>query len=234
MATPLFTIQQAAEHLGVSTRTLTTYMASGHLSVYRKKGSSRKYLDPQQVEELRSAKVEGEKTTVRRAEFVLLRAQVARLRENMEVVLRVLDARGSPIRMTAEYAKQVYLLASSQLRQGGWTDAELKSWAEIFMRIDEADLEKMAKAVEDKKPYVVLLRLASAMIASVMARKDYPTDLDTQSLHRVLEEGRKRLRGASVIFAELSSYVDPDLERFKEIILPADSQELLDMVLRKK
>jgi excisionase family DNA binding protein len=58
MATGHMTIEEAARHLGVTDRTVRGYISQGLLGTHKVKGSKRKWLAPDEVEELRLDRLE--------------------------------------------------------------------------------------------------------------------------------------------------------------------------------
>lgn len=233
MSTTRYTVQQAARHLQCSERTVRSYAKQGLLTQLRVSGERRRFYDPAEVEELRLASERG-RISVSTEEFAMVRAQVRRLQATLDVVLRVLDTREEPLHVTAEYGKELLVLALSQLRQGAWAPAEMESWSEVFLRLDENDLQAVALATEDPRPWLPFLRLCTAMTSVLPSYDEYKTDLGLQSLHKKLAEGRRRLRVSAVIYCEMRGATEPDLARFAEYHVPSSVSDLLSSMLRKK
>ena len=234
MTESLYRIEDAARHLGVTTKTVRNLIRAGHLTVLKRERDRRKYLDPAEVEEIRLARESGKKTSVGKEEFAILRAQVRRLQATVEVLLRVLDSKDSPLNVTSEYGEKLYVLCLEHLRVGAWTEDEITPWVEVFLRMNEEDLEVIAKATGDRRPWMPFLRLTTAMTAWVVGNKNYITSLELQALHKQLSESRKRLRTAAVIFAETSGSVDTALDKYKEYSIPSSIGDLVEGVLRRK
>ena len=233
MSTTRFTIQDAARHLGCSDRTVRSYSSQGLLSQVRVAGDRRRFYDPAEVEELRVASSRG-RIAVSSTEFAAMRAQVKRLQATLDVVLRVLDTREDPLHVTPEYATDLLALALDQLRRGRWSPAEMESWSEVFLRLDENDLQTIAVAASDAKAWHPFLRLCTAMTAALPEYPDYRTSLDLQALHKKLAEGRRRLRTSTVIYCEMRGASGPELSKFAEYEIPSSVGDLLASVLRKK
>lgn len=200
------TIPEAARYLGVTDRTIRNYIRQGLLSTSRIAGKREKYLRAEEIEELRVSLTEG-KHLIPRREISALSARVRRLEAQLEVVLRVLDARVEPLKITPAYAKDLIAACKTKLMQAGWTQAEIQPWTEIFLRVDEDDLDILAADCE--KPWALFLRLCAAMTAYVVADAAYETSLELQSLHRTLVEGRRRLRIAALLHVERLGIRDP-------------------------
>jgi excisionase family DNA binding protein len=204
------TIPEAARYLGVTDRTIRNYIRQGLLSTSRIAGKREKYLRAEEIEELRVSLTEG-KHLIPRREISALSARVRRLEAQLEVVLRVLDARVEPLKITPAYAKELITACKTKLTQVAWTLSEIQPWTEIFLRLDEDDLDVLAADCE--KPWALLLRLCAAMTACVVADTAYETSLELQSLHRTLVEGRRRLRVAALLHVERSGASDPLLNQ---------------------
>ena len=181
MASETMTIPEAAAYLGVTDRTIRTYIKNGLLSATRH-GRSKK-LRPIEVEELRvDLQSNNIRTVMGRKEMLQLRAEVRRLSAQMEVVLRVLDTKTEPLSINEGYSKELHGLCLAQLSASTWMPAEIEPWLEIFLRIDEADFEVMAHATDDPKPWLPFLRLCVAMTARVVSIDSYATSVDLQGL----------------------------------------------------
>lgn len=234
MTQTLYTIEDAARHLGVTTKTVRNIIKAGHLTVIRKERDRRKYLDPAETEELRLAREAGDKVVVSREEFAVLRAQVRRLQATVEVLLRVLDVKDNPLGVTREYAEKLYSLCLEQLRVGAWRVEDIQPWVEVFLRLNEDDLSVISEVTSDTKPWIPFLRLITAMSAWAVGSRDYAASLELQSLHKQLAESRRRLRAAAIIFAELKGTTDPSLDKYKEYQIPSSIGDMLEGILRRK
>lgn len=233
MSTARLTLQETARHLGCSERTVRSYSRQGLLTQVRVPGDRRRFYDPAEVEELRAAAARG-RTAVSHTEFAAMRAQVRRLQATLDVVLRILDTRNEPLGVTAEYAVELLALALDQLRRGRWAPAEIETWSEVFLRLDENDFSVIAAAAADGRPWLPFLRLCTAMSAALPEHPDYKTSLDLQALHKKTAEGRRRLRTSAVIYCELRGATEPELSRFAEYQIPSSVEDLLAPMLRKK
>ena len=234
MTTTMYTIAEAARHIGVTDRTIRNLIRAGHLTVHRRDRDRRKYCDPAEVEELRVERDAGNRTVVSREDFGILRGQVRRLQATMDAVLRILNSQDAPLSMTPEYAEKVYVLCLAQLREGGWTPEEMEAWLEIFLRMSEDDIRQMHLATHDSKPWIHFLKLVSSMTAWVVGSNDYKTSLELQSLHMKLAEARRRLRTSAVIYVETYGGTDPALDKYKDMTIPSSITELLEGALRRK
>ena len=201
------TVAEAARVLSKTERTIRNYIRLGQLSSITN-GRSR-YLDPEEVQELL---VEHDSPRAPVTEFKSLRAQVRRLEAEMAVIRHMLDLRNESLGMTPEYATQLYATAIEQYGRpaGSYSISEFEGWAQIFSRIDETDLQTFCM-YPNPEAWKVLLRLSARMVADVVGRKEYSTSLPLQSTHRLLAEGRRRLRISIFIFLENRSAVPAEL-----------------------
>jgi len=212
MSDKYMTVEEAAQHLGVSPKTVWRRMAEGFFSKHKNPGNKRVYLDPLEVEEYRQdlQSVAGG-AVISRAEFVRMKAQLRRLTSQVDVLMQILDNQGASLNMSNAYARDLYGTCREQLQRTNWDIHEIEPWVEIFFRIDEDDFYKMSEAVKEKRPWVSFLKLCVAMTAYVIERDDYRTNLDLQSLHKRLAEGRRRLRVSALIYTETYQVVESDI-----------------------
>lgn len=206
-------VAEAARVLSKTERTIRNYISFGQLSSITR-GRSR-YLDPEEVQELVTEQ-DSPRATV--TEIRALRASVRRLESEMAVIRHMLDLRNESLGMTPEYASQLYAAAIEQYGRpaGSYSIAELEGWAQVFSRLDEADLQVFC-AHPTPEAWKVLLRLSARMITDVVSRKEYSTSLALQSTHRLLAEGRRRLRISIFIFLESRGAVPPELREHVEM-----------------
>ncbi len=235
MSSARMTIEEAARHLNVSGRTVRSYIAQSLLTTMSQAGSRRKWLSPEEVEELRKDRVEGvaQGPGETRREMLELRAGFRRLRAEMDLVLRVLDMRETPLQLTPDRAGALYTAAVQELQGTGWTLAELMQWAEILLRIQEEDLRILHGAV-GQVPWTPFLRLCVSMIAYVTTHESYKTDLDMQVMHRRLTEARRRLRISALCYSDMYGAQDAELKRAALFDSPASVRESLHARARAK
>jgi len=200
-------IADAGRVLGKTERTIRNYIKTGQLT---STGSGRsRLLDPEEVHELLAAP-KGERITV--AEIRTLRATVRRLESEVAVIQHMLDLRNESLGMTSQYAKELHAAMIEQYGRpaGSYSTAEMRAWADIFTRMDEADLLTFSGAGAAWK---ILLRLCGRMLSEVTARPDYSTSLELQQIHRLLADGRRRLKISIFIYLESLSDASTALER---------------------
>lgn len=149
-------------------------------------------------------------------------------------MLRILDTKTEPLRMSPSYAKELFEICALQLRNTAWTPGEVMPWVEVFLRLEEEDLRTIATAAETRKPWSPFLRLCTAMIYSLTNDPAYATSLEMQALHRQLSEGRRRLRVSAFIYAEAYEGADPELGPVGTIPESSIRDSLAKILRRKK
>lgn len=197
------TIERAAAHLGVSHRTVRTYISTEVLTPFQAPGDPRKYLDAASVDELRSEREKKLQTAAElRVEVRELRAGLRRMRSELDAVLHILDLRERPLGLTAETARVLWSCAEAEEKNTSWENQALLEWADTFARIREEDMAAMRDATKTAswRPF---LDLCARMCAHVRDNEAYATSTDLQLVHRHLCEGRRRMRVAAACDAEL-------------------------------
>jgi hypothetical protein len=205
MATTVLTYKEAANHVGLTERSIRNYIRRGFLTPQRIAGSRQKFLLAADVEELRSLRAEQAGKPVSRQEILLLTARVAKLEYTLQTVLTLLDAKTIPLGITSEYAQQLHQAATDQLRLTAWSPEEIVPWVDIFLRIDENDFIIMREVIRNGTPWVPFIRLCTAMSESVVRAGAYASSLQLQDIHRQLAEARRRLRAAIVVYDGLQN-----------------------------
>ena len=228
MSSELITVNEASRILGVSVRTIRRYVSTGLLQYKGNRGSA-KLLSATDVGDLRRTK--DTNPVIRRRETIELRAKLQRLEAQMETVLRILDAKDTPIGVSPEYGKTLLQYCLDQLKRGAWTEDEVKPWLEVFLRIDETDFMTIAVSSKEPKPWKPFLLLNMEMARHVSTHEDYQTSLTLQSSHKLLCEGRRRLRMSALIFQDLYSVSDPLLEEARRA-LPGSVADAVEEIVR--
>jgi excisionase family DNA binding protein len=222
------TIDEAANYLNVSTRTISTYIADGILCTHKKQGSNRKYLYSDDVHDLLEARKLG---TFSIREYNKLRAKVKKLESQMEVILLILDAKQESLGFSAEYGKEL-LDAAKSLKAKQLSTEIISAWTDIFLRIDESDLDTIKVATNESKPWIPFLKLCTDMIVTVVGNSNYKVSLELQNSHKLLVEGRRRLRLSALLFLEQEGY-DTSIERL-DYGYPDTTVELVKKILKKR
>lgn len=228
-------VAEVAEYLGVTVRTVRAYVRDGLLLPVKVAGTKAHHFDPDEVASLQEEKsAHGAQGIRHRKELLDMKSRLRRVESQMKVVLRILDAKDDPLRMDAEYAKQLHSVAIQQLGVTGWHPVELEPWVEIFLRIDEEDFNVIYQCTQDAKAWRPFLLLCRRMTQYVYSRPDYETSLELQATHKQLAEGRRRLRVSAMCFADLyTGDLDAELRRHALADTPASILDVLENTLRK-
>ena len=192
------TIDDAARYLDVSTRTISTYISQGIITYHKKQGSNRKYINSEDLYELREAKNCGDFSV---KNFKKLQTKVKRLEAQMQVILKILDTNQINLGLTEEDAKELFAAATTTL-DTTLSKQHTEAWLPILLSLDEYDLEKVQLATKSDKPWYPFLSLCVALIVYTTGNKDYNTDLDMQLQHKELTEARRRLRLSALLYIE--------------------------------
>lgn len=192
------TIDEAARYLGVTTRTISTYISQGIITYHKKQGSNRKYIRAEDLEDLKEATASGEFSIKK---FRELRARVKRLEANMGVLMRILDTNQLPLGLTEEEAKELFEAAVMTL-DSPLSIEHVEAWLPLFMRLTENDFRSVEEVLSTKEPWKPFLDLCVSMIVYLVGSKEYATSLHLQRLHQELAEGRRRLRLSALLLIE--------------------------------
>lgn len=192
------TIDEAARYLNVSTRTISTYISQGIISYHKKQGSKRKYINANDVYELKEAKACGDFSV---KNFKKLQSKVRRLESQMEVILKILDTNKISMSLTPEDGAELFNAASSCL-ESTLTIDYVDAWLPIFLSIDEYDLEAIQQGSKSDKPWYPFVSLCVSLIVYVTGHRDYSTTLSMQLQHKELAEARRRLRLSALLYIE--------------------------------
>lgn len=200
---------EAANALGRSKRSVHNYIKRGFLKRYHQDGEV--VLSRKEVEELAVASGQN-MPPFTKANFFHLVSRVQKLEQDMVVVRKALDIRSDPLRPNPDTAKGFYVacraaLASDQPHEF----KEILMWSELMPRMDEVTFETMAEASGDKNPWYPFYRLSVKLLGQVSKEETFNTNLELQTLHKILDESRKKLRETGILWVELGKTYIQDL-----------------------
>jgi hypothetical protein len=89
--------------------------------------------------------------------------EVIQLREEMNTILAILDARRQPLELTDAEAISFYRVAENYAQKGDWPPHIEPSFADYILRVRLKDLAQLEKLTGDKDPWRPLCRLAVAL-----------------------------------------------------------------------
>lgn len=213
MSTTYMSQTDAANVLGVTTRTIRSYTKTGLLR--RTKTADGKLLgvEASDVYELAEARAVRDET-ISAIGLRKMAQQMARLRADVDTLMRIMDTKNVPLGITAEYARDLVAAAQAHLAQSSWAVDEINAWSNIFLRLTEEDLEILPTT----HGWVPLLKLAGRMLTFVRNSPDYASDLELQKQYAALSEGRSRLREAIIIFSNLQGTIPAEIRSSDSIL----------------
>ena len=209
MAVELLTYAEAARSLGITERSIRTYVRRGFLSTKAMSNARGKFIPAGEVEELRRSRTESNGSgPVSRQEILLMASRLRRLEFSVQTLLKLLDANTVPLSITPEYGKELHAACCAQMRLAKWELEEIAPWVDIFLRMDEHDFSVLSTATGDARPWVPFLRLCNAMSEEVAGQRDYASSVPLQETHRSLAEGRRRLRASAMLYEGAAAHGD--------------------------
>ena len=192
------TIDEAARYLGVTTRTISTYISQGLLSYHKKQGSNKKYITVSDVHDFKVAKENDEFSTKK---FRELQARVRKLEAQIDVLMRILDTKQLPLGLTEDECVELFTAAEASANERLTVD-HVDAWLPVLLRIDENDLSTIEKNIKTARPWVPFLDLCLSLIVFVTSHKEYNMSLELQASHKELAEARRRLRLSALLYLE--------------------------------
>jgi hypothetical protein len=192
-----YTVDQAANRLGKSRRSVFNYMDKGFLS--KKTEGGVKGVSKLDVEQL-AVDLGSDAPAMNRANWFKMNARVNRMENELLVVKRILEIRDEPLRPNEDMAKGLYKAATESLACGVWEPEEMELWAKQFEALDEVALKAISVAVQDHKAWQPFFRLCIDMMRLAWERHTAKPSLESQALHMKLDEGRKKMRGTILMW----------------------------------
>lgn len=116
----------------------------------------------------------------------------------------------------SDYAlSKTYKDAEAAGKKKSWTDIEAKQWAGLFLKITEADLQRLAALVNEAHPWKPFLQLGYELKAQWSMEK---TSLESADICYSLQRGIQNLRRSAMLYIALGdtspqSEVDRFLQR---------------------
>lgn len=200
MGSDFLTLEEAANRLGRSIRSVHLYVKSGHLRKERRDG--RIVVRREEVEIL-AHDLLTDAPALNRKSFMELVARVQGLGRDMAVVRKALGIQADPFRPGPEESAALYQSATLELSLRNWDTKKATIWAGVFERLDEVALEKIGEALNNQTPWEVFYRLCLHMLKAVSDQPDFKTNLELQTAHLALDEARKKLRSVIIMWTEL-------------------------------
>jgi len=200
--TQLMTIPEVASRLGCSKRSVNNYLKKGFLK--KEAIRNRKILvRPEDVEQL-AEELGTDFPVVNRRTIFQLNRRVTQLEEELRTMKAMWESMGiqeKPLRMGEKEAAGLQRAVVDYLALQKYQLKELESWAGIFNQVDETTIEQLAAVTSSAQPWKPLFDLVNKMSSSLSPKK-VKDDLSLQSLAAKMEQGRKKIRTASLFWIE--------------------------------
>jgi hypothetical protein len=224
----LLTIEEAAARLQRSRRSIFEYLKKGFLT--RRMRDGKLFVSRREVEEL-AVELCVDLPALTRKNLFRLESRLRQVEEKMAVYETIWNAQGELLRPKPAEAAALYRAATDYLCAKEWEIAQLESWADIFNRVGEETLQAIAEAVHTTKPWECFYQLAARMLAFIESVPASREVLALKALHDKMEEGRKKVRAAALLWIEMGrGTVQQDV--FREMDTPGD--DLLRRLAQKK
>jgi excisionase family DNA binding protein len=196
MGSRLLTKKEAAQVLGCSVRTVFYKIQRGELRPYS--NGPMVCVSEEDVIALRDSKKksDGERAlpfAINRQTLLRHDTEIRTLRHELDQVLRVLNIRREPLRVSDIELVSLYKTAT-QYATEGWPPQIEETWASHFMRFQVHHLQALEGLTKDNHPWRPFLRLASTM-----ALRPYNTELSLQ-----LVSGRESLQSLTTVWFEIN------------------------------
>lgn len=195
--------REAAEHLGVTYRTIVNYLKKGVLRKVKVEKGKRVHIPMEDVEALAVDMGNNFPPLNKKTLFRLL-AQVQRLERDVLVLKRMNAIVDAPLRPAPREAMGLYDAAVAALKAGAWRTEEVATWADLFDRMDEIFFDSL-KAQSIEEPWRPFYDLCLAQMHQVSSTETFERDLDLQHLHKRLAEGAKLLRRIILVWIEMGN-----------------------------
>jgi predicted transcriptional regulator len=194
----MLTKKEAAELLGVSTRTVETYIGRSMLTRFTQ--GRKTMLMRAQVVELAADREAQTGSLLNRKTILDLQRRVLRLEANLRLLTEIHEISLPPLQLEPSECKAMLEMAQHAL--SNLTIGDAQNWVDLFPRMDETVFHTIHLATKFETPELVFLKLCMGLQALVRERDGYDTNLEVQKLHSRLEFCRKHLRGAVIIYVE--------------------------------
>lgn len=194
----MLTKKEAATLLGVSVRTVETYIGRSMLTRFTQGRYTMLIRD--EVAELAADREAKTGSLLTRKTILDLRRRVLRLESQLRLLTEMHEISLPPLQLEPGECAALLEMGRHALRAP--TLEEAARWVELFPRMDETVFHTIHEATKDEAPELVFLKLCLELQALVHGQEDYETNLEAQKLHSRLEFCRKHLRGAVIIYVE--------------------------------
>lgn len=195
MGSRLLTKKEAAQVLGCSLRTIFYKIQRGELRAVV--DGPLVCVEEEDVIALRDMKrkSDGDKTrpfAINAQTLMRHDAEIRVLRQELDQVLRILNVRREPLKVSDLEITSLYKTAE-QYASEGWPPQIEEMWASYFLRIQVSHFAQIESMTKDEHPWRPFLRLVKTMVL-----RPYNTELALQ-----LASGRDHLQGMVTVWFEI-------------------------------
>ena len=135
--------------------------------------------------------------------LLLLEQEVRRLRASVDMLYEVNGLSSSRFaELEDDELLMLYRNIIDLLAATNWPVDRMDSVSEVFIRISEAEIDRINEMENMEKGWLPFLQLCLKMTKYVSKRKDLRKDLDLQRVFTKLAIGRKNLVGIGLFFVE--------------------------------
>jgi hypothetical protein len=225
----MLTKKEAATLLGVSVRTVETYIGRSMLTRFTQGRYTMLVRD--EVMELAADREARTGSLLNRKTILDMQRRILRLESNLRLLTEIHEITLPPLQLGAGECTAMLEMAQHALLHPSIEEAG--RWVELFPRLDETVFHTIHEATKEDTPELVFLKLCLELQALVHGQANYEADLEVQKLHSRLEFCRKHLRGAVIIYIE--TYRDEAIrDRFLSLSSPnVDPKGDLLSIIRK-
>jgi hypothetical protein len=140
-----------------------------------------------------------------RRNVVVLQRTVARLQSSVDLLLRVNGMAASSLGTLSDTELlSLFINMTDELRSTSWARPRLWSCAEVYVRIGDAEIDKLNELAKTEAAWRPFYELGLKQLRYVTELPELHTDLELQRIKDVLARGLTNLRSIAITFIELS------------------------------
>jgi len=192
MSEELITRTEASKILGVTERTLFTYLERGYLKKVVKQ--KRIYLVKSELEQLKEA-IQNPLQIVDKLLFLKLQLQIKEQQADLDTIKRILNLYYEPLEMPDFSILSMYKTAE-RLDFETWESNWEEDWAIFVLRLREEDLLQLERITNEEHPWEPFHKLLLVVQGVLEKRNDY-------KLLDLYAAAREHLRKLIIIWLEL-------------------------------
>lgn len=204
MGSGFYSVDEAAQALKCSSRSIRNYIKRGHL---KKKVDGKRVLISKEDVELLRVEQEEDLPHLNRRTFLEMQTSLRKLEFEMRAVKHALDLREvTPLRPDTKACTDMIQAVKMYLgvdREAVWTLKFIRSWAEILERLDEESFTRILDVADDKKAWIPFFEFCHQMAEFCRQQNRKTPSLAWQANEAALETVQEHLRRVIVVLVEL-------------------------------